>query len=382
MNILPQNFKISYSYPVYFIDTIFAPGQNNFQKIFSECGIADGSKFLFVLDSNVVKKNSTLIPSIQLFFRMHAYKLVCAPLIMPGGEVCKNDFSATQKILEAVNEHGIDRHSFIIAIGGGAVLDVVGFAAAIAHRGIRHIRIPTTVLSQNDSGVGVKNGINYFDKKNFIGTFAPPFLVVNDNAFLKTLSDRDYRSGIAEAIKVAIIKDEAFFDFIETNADKLNQRDDETISKLIYRCAELHMQHIASGDPFEQGNSRPLDFGHWSAHKLEQLTKFNMLHGEAVISGMCIDAIYANLIGIFAKDKMMRLINLAKKLNFKIYNPAMEFTDDSNESHLLAGLQEFREHLGGKLTIMLLKEIGTGFEVNEMNDEFILSAVQILKKLN
>lgn len=382
MKTIPQKFSIGYSYPVYFIDTLFDPGKNHFQHIFDECGIAEGSKFMFVIDSNVVRKNSTLIPSIELFFRMHAYKLTGRPLMIQGGEASKNDFSIVHKILEEINKHGLDRQSYILAIGGGAVLDVVGFAAAIAHRGIRHIRIPTTVLAQNDSGVGVKNGINYFGKKNFIGSFAPPYAVVNDFAFLKTLSNREYRSGFSEAIKVGLIKDAAFFEFIEQHSGALNQRDENAIHELIYRCAKLHIQHIASGDPFEQGSSRPLDFGHWSAHKIEQLTHFNVLHGEAVVMGICLDVIYSNLIGILSTDELMRILKLAKTLSFDLYHPCMELKNTHTEHLLLEGLQEFREHLGGRLTIMLLSKIGQGTEYHQIDDTLMLTAIASLKKYN
>ncbi len=382
MKIIKQQFNINYNYPVYFIDTLFDPGKNHFQIIFDECGIELGSKFLFVIDSNVYKLSPTLGPTIELFFKMHPYKLTRTPLIIEGGEVSKNDFAFTHKILEAIHTDKLDRHSYIIAIGGGALLDVVGFAATIAHRGIRHIRIPTTVLSQNDSGIGVKNGINYFGKKNFLGTFSTPFFVANDSAFLKTLSKRDYRSGIAEAIKVALIKDKTFFEFIETNADKLNQRDDETIKYLIYRCAELHMQHIASGDPFEQGNSRPLDYGHWSGHKLEQLSNYKILHGEAVVMGMCLDAVYANKVNLLSHEDLLRIVTLCKKLGFAIFDNLMLELDNFHENCMLKGLQEFREHLGGRLTIMLLDTIGNGVEVNEINEQLLLKAIGHLKTLN
>lgn len=382
MKLIAQKFNINYQYPVYFIDTLFDPGKNHFQTIFDECGIELGSKFLFVIDSNVVRHNTTLIPTIDLFFRLRPYKLISNHLIIEGGEASKNDFAVTHKILEVINKSKLDRHSYIIAIGGGAVLDVVGFAATIAHRGIRHIRIPTTVLSQNDSGIGVKNGINYFGKKNFLGTFSTPFFVANDSAFLNTLSDRDYRSGISEAIKVALIKDLSFFEFIEANADNLNKRDNTTISYLIYRCAELHMQHIASGDPFEQGNSRPLDYGHWSAHKLEQLSSYEILHGEAVTMGMCLDAVYSYKINLLSKESLLRIVSLCKKLGFSVYDNLMSKLDEHYENFLLSGLQEFREHLGGRLTIMLLDKIGNGIEVNEINEPLLLESIQELKKLS
>src|SRR5204862_2038620 len=129
------------------------------------------------------------------------------PKIVPGGERAKQSPALIAALHADLQRLGIDRQSFVVAIGGGALLDAVGYAAATAHRGVRLIRVPTTVLAQADSGVGVKNGINAFGKKNFLGTFAPPAAVINDSTFLVTLSDREWRSGLAEAIKVALLKD-------------------------------------------------------------------------------------------------------------------------------------------------------------------------------
>jgi 3-dehydroquinate synthase len=296
---------------------------------------------------------------------------------MPGGEVVKNDESHFSNLLDIIHKYAIDRHSYVAAIGGGSLLDMVGYAAAVSHRGVKHIRIPTTVLSQNDSGVGVKNSINYFGKKNFMGTFAPPVAVFNDNQFLLTLTDRDYRSGIAEAIKVSLIKDATFFEWLESNVAKLVARDMATMKYLIKRCAELHLNHIAGVDPFEKGSSRPLDFGHWSAHKLEQLTNFKVLHGEAVAMGIALDTVYSNLSGRLSADDTHRIISLLKKVGFEITHSLMEVTDDN--SPILTGLQEFREHLGGDLTIMLLSAIGEGLEVHEMDGNLLKKAGETLK---
>ena len=307
----------------------------------------------------------------------HAVQLVPEVVIVPGGEILKNDIKYFDQILEAVNEHKIDRHSYIAAIGGGSVLDLVGYAAAVSHRGIRHIRIPTTVLSQNDSGIGVKNGINYFGKKNFLGTFAPPIAVFNDELFIDTLTDRNYRSGISEAVKVALIKDPAFFEWIENHADALVKRERQAMNYLICRCAELHMQHIAGLDPFESGSSRPLDFGHWSAHKLEQLSNFDVLHGEAVAMGIALDTVYSNLIGYLSEPESQRIIDLLNKLGFDLIHPMMDINDKN--SPILLGLEEFREHLGGELTIMLLEKIGQGIEVHEIDPEILKKASHLLR---
>ena len=288
--------------------------------------------------------------------------------VIPGGERIKNSFAEVEGVLRVINDQKIDRHSYVIAIGGGAVLDMVGFACAIAHRGVRHIRIPTTVLSQNDSGVGVKNGINFFGKKNFIGTFAPPYAVINDAEFLKTLDDRDWRSGIAEAIKVALLKDEPFFYWIEKNAQKLNDRDLEAMEQLVFRCADLHVNHISgNGDPFEFGSSRPLDFGHWSAHKLEHLSNYQIRHGEAVAIGLALDVAYAANLELISEAVRDRIVRLIQSCGFRIYDPLLG--KESVSADLYAGIQEFREHLGGKLTLTLINGIGQAEDIHSVKKE-------------
>jgi 3-dehydroquinate synthase len=159
--------------------------------------------------------------------------LVAPPLVTEGGEDAKNDQWHLVPILDAVHHHGLDRQSFLLSIGGGAALDMVGYAAATAHRGVRLIRVPSTVLSQNDSGVSVKNGINAYRKKNFLGSFAPPHAVFNDTQLLTTLSDRDWLAGTSEAVKGALLKDPAFFDFLEESAPALVSRDLTFMERLI-----------------------------------------------------------------------------------------------------------------------------------------------------
>jgi 3-dehydroquinate synthase len=255
------------------------------------------------------------------------------------------------------------------------MLDMVGYASAIAHRGVKHIRIPTTVLSQNDSGVGVKNGVNFHGKKNFLGTFAPPVAVFNDSFFLTTLSDRDWRSGIAEAIKVALIKDLPFFDWLENNVKSLAERNEKAMNEQIYRCAQLHINHIASGDPFELGSARPLDFGHWVAHKLEYLSNFTIRHGEAVAVGICVDSIYSHLIGNISELELHRILRIFTDLGFQIYHPALA---ENEKSNLWLGLNEFREHLGGQLTITILGKLGKGIEVHSIDFEVVKKSVDYL----
>ncbi|HEV2833246.1 MAG TPA: 3-dehydroquinate synthase [Hanamia sp.] len=379
MNYLEQSFDIKFNYKVYFTSDIFHPSNNDFENFLSE-HVEPGTrqKILFVIDDGVFKAHPELTNKIKAYFKIHnSVSLLEKILIIPGGESAKNNSESFDTIIEAIEAYGIDRHSYIAAIGGGSVLDLAGFVSAISHRGIKHIRIPTTVLSQNDSGVGVKNGINYKSKKNFLGAFLPPVAVFDDDAFLSTLSKRDWRSGIAEAIKVALIKDAEFFYWIETNAGELMNRNLPLMNHLIRHCAKLHLQHIASGDPFEMGSSRPLDFGHWSAHKLEQLSGFQILHGEAVAMGIALDTIYSDLSGRLNREKATRIIQLLINLGFEITNPWMQIKDDN--SAILQGLHEFREHLGGLLTIMLLTDIGHGEEVHEIDISLLKQASQQLQ---
>lgn len=370
--ILQQTFSVPFRYPVAFTEHLFASTQTLLVDTFPEGQLA---RVFFVLDSGVVAHHPKLICQIKNYVAVHSSRLtlVAEPMVVEGGEACKNDTEAYQRVVEASHVHGIDRHSYLVAVGGGALLDMVGFAAAISHRGIRLIRIPTTVLSQNDSAVGVKNSINAFGKKNYLGTFTPPFAVLNDFTFLETLEDRDWSSGISEAIKVALIKDLDFFEWLEREAPALAKRELAPMKEHIIRSAQHHMAHIASKDPFEFGSSRPLDFGHWAAHKLEKLSNFRIRHGEAVAIGIALDSAYSFLQGRIDESDLLRIFNLFRTLGLALYAPELQ------EEGLLQGLKEFQEHLGGTLTIMLLEALGKGVEVHEMDQTLILKALQLLK---
>ena len=377
MSVIQQSFQVHFSYNIQFTKNLFAPENSLFIDFLRNYGSPTfKKKILFLIDEGVAEAHPYLQDAIRNYFATQdAIELASDILVLPGGEIVKNQPSYFDKALEAIDTYGIDRHSFVAAIGGGAFLDMTGYASAVAHRGVKHIRIPTTVLSQNDSGVGVKNGINYIGKKNFLGTFAPPVAVFNDNNFLTTLNDRDWRSGIAEAVKVALIKDLKFFTWLEDHAFALANRDEDAMYQHIFRCAELHVQHISSGDPFESGSARPLDFGHWAAHKLEYLTNFSIRHGEAVAIGIALDSVYSHLKGDLTENDLQRIITLLQNLGFELYHPALAENDKIN---LWKGLNEFREHLGGQLTITLLKALGKGEEVHEIDFELVKQAVDYL----
>lgn len=384
MDSIEQTIQVQFRYAVHFTRGLFEPENALLRRALGD-GRNGRAKALLVVDNGLCEATPALLHAVYEYCEQHsdAIQLAGDPIVCAGGETAKNTACYVRAIQEAVHRFGICRQSYIIALGGGAVLDMAGFAAATAHRGVRLIRVPTTVLSQNDSGVGVKNGINEFGKKNFLGTFAPPSAVLNDFLFLDTLSSRDWRSGISEAIKVALIKDPKFFDFIERSAPRFLARDALPMERLIRRCAELHLAHIAhNGDPFELGSSRPLDFGHWAAHKLEQLTNYRLRHGEAVAIGLALDCTYSWLSGFLSRREWQRIVGLLCALNLPIYVPELgeHIDDESHPRCALRGLTEFREHLGGHLTVLLLKAIGKPFEVHELSSATIAQSAAVLKE--
>ena len=378
MSVIQQAFQVPFSFNIVFTQNLFSSENKEFINFLSNFGEPSfQKKILFLIDAGVAENHQYLPESIKQYFQgQNQIVLADEILILPGGELVKNDSQYLDKVLLAINQYGIDRHSFVAAIGGGAFLDMVGYASCIAHRGVKHIRIPTTVLSQNDSGVGVKNGVNFLGKKNFLGTFSPPVAVFNDSHFLTSLSDRDWRSGISEAVKVALIKDLAFFEWLEANAQAMANREMDVMSEQIFRSAALHTNHISSGDPFEMGSARPLDFGHWAAHKLEYLSNFEIRHGEAVAIGIALDSVYSELSGLISEEDSNRIIKLLKTLGFTLYHDMLAANDKLN---LWEGLNEFREHLGGRLTITILEKLGKGKEIHEVDFDLMKLAVDRLK---
>lgn len=378
-----QSFAVRYEYPVYFTEHLFAHDNPVFRQALLRREPGRRHRFVAFIDANVAASFPALEHDIAGYAGVHAdaMELVAHPERVPGGEQVKNDPALLTRLQHRLVELGVDRHAFVVGIGGGAFLDLVGYVASSTHRGIRHVRVPTTVLAQNDSGVGVKNGVNAFGVKNLIGSFAPPFAVLNDSDFLRTLQPRDKIAGVAEAVKVALIRDRVFFEWLEAKADALRACEPAAMARMIRRCAELHMRQIAQGgDPFETGSARPLDYGHWSAHKLEALTCHELRHGEAVAIGLALDTRYSVQTQMLARGGEDRVHALLKRLGFHLWHPALEARDDEGHWLLLRGLEEFREHLGGELTVTLLRDIGIGEEVHHMDTDEIRRALAWLRQ--
>jgi 3-dehydroquinate synthase len=380
MSVIQRQIRVGWQLRVFFTENVFAADNLTLKNALAD---SQSRKALVIIENSLSQARPGLEKQIEDYFSNHPrqLQLVRTPLPVVGGEHSKNSIPLVTEILSQIDRHHIDRQSYLIAVGGGALLDLAGFAAAIAHRGVRHVRIPTTTLAQADSGVGVKNAVNAFGKKNFIGTFAPPHAVINDFNLLATLPHRDKRAGYVEAVKVACIRDRSFFEKIEHDVEKLMSFEPGAVKQLIRRCAELHLAHIATGgDPFEKGSARPLDFGHWSAHKLEQLSNFMISHADAVAIGIALDVIYSRMSGLLKDKSCERILKLLKHLGFKLYADELAAGGAKGALRILDGLEEFREHLGGKLTVTLLKEIGRAVEVHEMSPKKIVAAIHELRQ--
>ncbi len=367
---------------LFFSRDVFAPGNTVLAEVITPRDDGVTPRVLVFWDGGLEQAFPDLPGRIAAWFAAnpHTARLEGKPHRVPGGEAVKNDFRQLEKVWAAIECARLCRHSYVLVIGGGAVLDMVGFGAATAHRGIPLVRLPTTSLSQADGGIGVKNGINFFGKKNWLGAFVVPHAVINDAAFLHGLPPRERRAGLAEAVKVALIRDAAFFDYIEAHVADLAAFTPAPFESVVRTSARHHLEHIAiAGDPFEKGSARPLDFGHWAAHKLEQMTDFAVSHGEAVAIGLALDLLYAVRTGLLGASVADRVIAVLSGLGFNLYHPALEQRGESGRRIVLDGLEEFREHLGGRLTIPMIRAPGERLDVNAMDATEVDAAIDTLK---
>ena len=370
-------FVVPYTHRLRFTKDVLGAEQQTLADLLEPSG-DNPARVQFWLDQNLSDANPEIKNQLKRFSDSapDRIKRVGNIQLVPGGEEIKNDIEVLEKMLKVFNVSDLDRRSYVVVIGGGAVLDTVGFAAGIAHRGIRLIRLPSTTLAQADSGLGVKNGVNLFRKKNWLGTFAVPWGVINDAELLTTLSNRDFVGGFSEAVKVSLLKDSKFFDTLCCQASDIAARHMQAALPAIKQAAKLHLDHITrGGDPFEMLEARPLDFGHWSAHKLESMSDFVLRHGEAVAIGVAIDSVYSSLAHGLPTAIADKILHCLSNLGFTLTDPALHDVE-----LLFDGLEEFRQHLGGRLTLTMLRNPGEPFEVHQINRELMLKAITKVKR--
>ena len=377
-----QAFSVPFEYPVLFTHGVFDPDSDQLPGVLDRLGEGRRHRAIVAIDDGLLAAQGDLDKRIKEAFHAHPERMELAGVItVPGGERAKNGWEPVRDVMWAIGNLHLDRQSFVIAVGGGAMLDMVGFAASIVHRGLRLVRVPTTTLAQGDGGVGVKNGMDEHGQKNFVGTFAPPFAVINDFDFLRTLDRPHWIGGVAEAFKVAIIKDEGFFDFLCDNARALADRDETAMEHVIRQTAWLHLEHIRTGgDPFEFGSARPLDFGHWIGHRLEIMSDYALAHGQAAAIGIAVDATVASYDGRLKADELERILMGLSDCGLPIWDDLLARRSGDGVLEILDGLEQFREHLGGRLTITLPDGIGRKVEVHQMDPSRIEQAVNELQR--
>ena len=378
---LRQRLAVPFDFPVHFTRHVFGPSHPLLAGAIDRLHEKRRHRVFICLDRGVSESWRGAERTIQRYVHAHRKTLELAGQIalVDGGEQAKTSLVTVRRLIRQMAEQKLDRQSVVLIIGGGAVLDVAGLAASLVHRGLRVVRMPTTVAAQNDVGVGVKTGIDLYGNKNYLGTFAPPFAVINDFDFLDRLPTRDWVAGISEAFKVAMIKNRRFFKWLCAHAAALRRRDPGAMEHLVRECARLHLDHIRSGgDPFETGNARPLDFGHWSAHQLEVMSRFHLRHGEAVAIGIALDAYIAMRKGFIDEPSLQALVAGLRSAGLPLWHPLLARKDRTGKLRILQGLERFQEHLGGPLTLTLPAPLGHRKEVHVVNPRHIDEGVDYL----
>jgi 3-dehydroquinate synthase len=369
---IDREVALSFAHRVRFTRGALDPANATLREALSSDAAISVRRAILFIDEGLAAAEPRIADQARIYFDAHSAHMprVVAVETCAGGERAKEDMRVVERVIELVEREKIDRKSFVFAIGGGAMLDAVGLGAATAHRGVRLVRMPTTTLAQDDAAMGVKNGVNRFGKKNFVGAFAVPYAVVCDESMLTTLPPAVFRAGFSEAVKIALIKDAAFFAAIERAAPAIAACGLDAASPVIRRSAELHLAHIVDGgDPFEANEARPLDFGHWAAHRLESMSAHAVSHGDAVALGLLLDCRYSNLKGWLSDADFARVRAAIAALGLPMRHALLADT-----ARLLSGLEEFREHLGGQLTVTMLRGIGHGFEVHELDADLVRRA--------
>ena len=324
-------------------------------------------KILIVTDTNVSK----------LYLKEVKTKLLdcgydVGECVFDAGEENKN-IETILKICSACLEHKMDRKSMIIALGGGVVGDMAGFAASIFMRGIDFVQLPTTLLSQTDSSVGGKTGIDFMQAKNILGAFHQPRLVYINSSVLKTLPNREFISGMGEVIKHAIIRDFKFFEYLENNMENVKKLSDDVLLDMIYANCKIKAD-VVSKDEKETGLRADLNFGHTFGHAVESYSNFKLSHGECVGLGI-IAAISVGVKRKLISDKdMQRVIKILKDYGFS------DKAEIANIQDVINILKKDKKKSGKKIKFILPKAIGEVIQCDDLTNEEIIEAFRFIQK--
>lgn len=288
--------------------------------------------------------------------------------VLPDGEQYKN-IEHLNLIFDALLEAGFNRDCTVLALGGGVIGDMAGFASACFQRGVYFIQVPTTLLSQVDSSVGGKTGINHPLGKNMIGAFQQPQVVLADMAQLSTLPDRELSAGLAEVIKYALLGDTVFLSWLEEHMDGLVERDPDLLAEAVYRsCA--HKARIVANDEKEQGERALLNLGHTFGHAIESYLGYGVwLHGEAVATGMVMAADLSHLMGWISAEDLARTKKIIQRAHLPIKCPQIPMDE------FLAYMSHDKKVLNGQLRLVLMKALGQAVITKDFDLELMKQAI-------
>lgn len=346
-------------------DILFSDSFNGFAKAMSD--INAPKKLLVVTDSNVKKLYADEVNDL-LIKNGYDSKIYA----FTAGEENK-DMDTILGICGACIEHEMDRKSMIVALGGGVVGDMAGFAAAIFMRGIDFVQVPTTLLSQSDSSVGGKTGIDFMESKNILGAFHQPKLVYINVATLKSLPNEQFVSGMGEVIKHGIIRDSEFFDYIEKNSDKIKTLDNETLIKMDKINCSIKAD-VVEQDEKENGLRAILNFGHTIGHAVESAYDFKMTHGECVGIGMVGASYIAYKRNMIDESTLNRIENVLDMYGFKI-------RVDLPEKEVVYGyMQKDKKKIAGKLKFVLPTKVGEVMQTTDVSKDEIFAAFDYITK--
>ncbi len=344
------------SYPIY-IDSGLLEARDLFSRHIT------GKNLLIVTDDNTA---SHYLP--RLTGTLQGYK--CRNIILPAGEANKN-LDTVNLIYDVLMNERFDRNCTLVALGGGVVGDICGFAAATYQRGVRFVQVPTTLLAQVDSSVGGKTGVNHPLGKNMIGAFHQPACVIADMNTLSTLSTRELRAGLAEVIKYSLIDDRDFFDFLSENMTEVLDLHPGKLAYIVDRCCR-NKARIVAADEREKGQRALLNLGHTFGHAIETACGYGvMLHGEAISTGMCLAARFSSQLGLLNETDLKKIEQTLVAAGLPVTPPAAM---TGNQCHELMGRdKKVRDDI---LTLVLLKGIGRAFLSTDYDRALLASSLE------
>ncbi len=294
----------------------------------------------------------------------------CDIIILPDSEAHKN-IEQWQNIINALVKGQHKRNTTLIALGGGVIGDITGFAASCYQRGVNFVQLPTTLLAQVDASIGGKTGINHLHQKNLLGAFYQPKAVIIDIVFLSTLPEREFRAGLAEVIKYALIFDENFFNYLCENVDKILARSSEVLTYIIETSVKIKIDFVEQDERDETGRRALLNFGHTFGHALESVMDFTVLHGEAVAWGMRNACRLSQRLGYLSNSEVVKVEVLLNACGLLIQVPKIVTID-----LLLSAMAHDKKNSDNKITLILLKKLGEAFVDSSIESKIIADTVR------